>query len=134
MDKHTQAIRQQQQTNFFNVFGHFVELAFKRLMWKTTGNEFLEYLESEFFIFSKDCTWSLELPLDTLIPPWISVDHVTIFSSNPMQHLRWSSLGQKNRKCWKPLLTVVTESSLLNVAGLLNGTLKGIHRFSFLRQ
>ena len=31
--------------------------------------------------------------LDT---PWIFVDHVTIFSSGTMQHLRWSSLWQKS--------------------------------------
>ena len=78
MDKHTQAIPQQQSMNCLSVFNHFVGLAREGLIWKTSGNVFLEYLESEFFIFSQDCTQSLELPPDTLIPPeflWIMLQY-----------------------------------------------------------
>ena len=54
-----------------------------------------------------------------------SVDHVTIFSSNPMEHRMWSSGNS-----WKLLLTVVTESFVLNVTGLLSPTLKHVDTFS----
>ena len=47
------------------------------------------------------------------------VDHVTIFSSRPMQHLR-RSFVTKMGNSWKLLLTVVTESFVLNVTGLLD--------------
>ena len=46
------------------------------------------------------------------------MDHATIFNSSPMQQLRWSSLWQKINYSWK-LLTVVTESFILNMTGLL---------------
>ena len=55
--------------NCLSVFDHFVGLVLKGLRWKASGNVFLEYLESEFFMFSQDCTQSLELPPDILIPP-----------------------------------------------------------------
>ena len=42
------------------------------------------------------------------IPFRIVVDHITIFHSSPMQHLRWSSLRQKLGNSWKLLLTVVS--------------------------
>ena len=38
----------------------------------------------------------------------LHVDYVTIFNSSPVQHLRWSSLWQKNGNGWKLLLNVVT--------------------------
>ena len=47
------------------------------------------------------------------------VDHVTIFSSSPMQHLR-RSFVTKIGNSWKLLLTVVTESFILNVTGFLD--------------
>ena len=59
------------------------------------------------------------------------MDHVTIFSLSPMQHLRWSSLTQKIGNHWKLLLIVVTESSVLNTVGLLDVTLKDIDKFIF---
>ena len=59
------------------------------------------------------------------------MDHVTIFSLSPMQHLRWSSLRQKIGNNWKLLLIVVTESSVLNTVGLLDVTLKDIDKFIF---
>ena len=37
----------------------------------------------------------------------IFVYHVTILNSSLMQHLRWSSLGQKIGNGWKLLLIVV---------------------------
>ena len=51
----------------------------------------------------------------------IFVDHVTIFNSSPVQHLRWSSLSQKIGNDWKLLLAVVTR--------LLDLTLKYIDKF-----
>ena len=64
------------------------------------------------------------------VPP-ISVrifaNHVLIFSLSPMQHLRWSFVT-KIGNSWKLLLTIVTESFLLNVAGLLSS---GIYMFKF---
>ena len=44
----------------------------------------------------------------TLITFIIFVNHVTIFNSSPMQHVRWSSLREKIDNGWKLLLTVVT--------------------------
>ena len=35
---------------------------------------------------------------------------------------------------WKLLLTVVTESSVLNMAGLLDSTMKNVDKSRFLRQ
>ena len=58
------------------------------------------------------------------MPFWISVDHVTIFSSNPMQQLRWNIMWQQIGNSWKLLRTVVTKSFFLNVSGLLDPTLK----------
>ena len=46
-----------------------------------------------------------------------------------MQHLRWSSLWQKMGKNWKLLLTVVTKSFILNMAGLLDPILAHIDKF-----
>ena len=37
----------------------------------------------------------------------IFVNHVTIFNSSPLHHLRWSSLQQKIINNWKLLLTVL---------------------------
>ena len=54
-----------------------------------------------------------------LIPYKNFVDHVITFNSSPMQHLRWSSLWQKLL-----LLTVVTQSFVIIVAGFLDPTLK----------
>ena len=46
-----------------------------------------------------------------------------------MQHLRWSSLRQKNVNNWEQLLTVVTDSFVLNVTGLPDLILKCIDKF-----
>ena len=63
------------------------------------------------------------------IPFRIFVDYVTIFNSSPMQHLRWSSFWQKSND-WKLLLTFVTENFIINIAGLLDLTLKCINKFT----
>ena len=63
------------------------------------------------------------------IPFRIVVNHVTISSSNSMPHLRWSTLWQKIGNSWKLLETIVTESFVLNVTGLLDPTLKLIKYF-----
>ena len=52
-----------------------------------------------------------KVPLDhgdrcPLIPFRVFMDHVTIFSSSPMQQLRWSSSWQLIGNSWKLLLTV----------------------------
>ena len=57
------------------------------------------------------------------------MDHVTIFSTSSMKNLRWSSLWQNLGDCWKLPFTVVTESFVLNVEGLLDPTLKNIDKF-----
>ena len=54
---------------------------------------------------------------------------VTIFSTSPIQRLRWSSLLQKTDNSWKLLLTVATESFVLNVTVLLDLTLKHVAEF-----
>ena len=59
----------------------------------------------------------------------IFVDHAGIFSSSPMQHLRWSYLWQKIGNSWKLLLTVVIAIFILNVTRLLDPTLKHIDKF-----
>ena len=53
-----------------------------------------------------------------LIPFRIFVNHVTIFSSSPMQQAR-CSLWQEISNSWKVLLTVVTKSFVVNMTGLL---------------
>ena len=53
---------------------------------------------------------------------------ITIFSSSPVQYLRWSSLWQKIGNSCKLLLTVTTKSFVLDVTGLLGPTLKHIHK------
>ena len=55
--------------------------------------------------------------------PWISMGPITIFRSSPMQRLKWSSLWQKIKNSWKLLLTVLTESFVLHVTGLLDPSL-----------
>ena len=118
-------IHQQQPMNCLSVFDHFVGLALKGLRWKTSGNVFLDYLEWVFHT-SQDSTQSLELPPDFLIPPeflWIMLQYLV----QALCNIKDGALcDKKNRKCWKPLLTVVTESSLVNVARLLDQTLKDI--------
>ena len=64
-----------------------------------------------------------------VVPFSIFIDHVRIISSSPMQHLRWSSLPQKNGNSWELVLTVVAESFVLNVTGVLDPTLKSIDKF-----
>ena len=77
--------------------------------------------QNKFFIFPKGCNQSWVV---LLIPLRIFVNHITIFSSSPTQHLRWSSLWQKIRNSSKLFLTIVTESFVLSVTGLLDPTLK----------
>ena len=79
-----------------------MKLNTKNLMQKTPGNVFLGHLEEQVFhIFPR-----LHLIMEGLPPPpphapppltpfRIFVDHVTIFSSSPMQHLRWSFMTKK---------------------------------------
>ena len=62
------------------------------------------------------------------------MDHVIIFSPRPMQHLRWSSSWQKIGKSWKQSFTVVTDTFVLNVMGLLDPTLKEINKFRWLNR
>ena len=66
-----------------------------------------------------------------LIPFRIFVDHVAIFSSSHMQHLRWCTLWQKmviaGNCCWLLLQSFV----FLNVVELLHPTLKCIDKFSW---
>ena len=57
------------------------------------------------------------------------MDYVTRFSSSPKQQLRLSSLWQEIGNSWKLLLTVATESLVLNVTGLLCLTSKCIDKF-----
>ena len=64
-----------------------------------------------------------------LIPFRIFEDHVKILSLSPIQQLRCSSLWQEIGNGWKLLLTVVTESFVLNVTCLLDPTLKCINKF-----
>ena len=52
--------------------------------------------------------------LHSMLPFRIFLD-VAIFSSSPMQHLRWSSMWPKKGNSWKPLLTVATESLSLKI-------------------
>ena len=96
----------------------------KNLMWKISKNVFSGHLgEWVFYIF---------LTLHSImgvVPFSIFIDHVRIISSSPMQHLRWSSLSQKNGNSWELVLTVVAESFVLNVTGVLDPTLKSIDKF-----
>ena len=83
-------------------------------MWKKSRNVFLGDLgEWDFQIYptmhSIMAAW-----LYHQIPFRIFVDLVKIFSSSPMQRLRWSSSWQKGNS-WEMLLTVVTESFVLNM-------------------
>ena len=68
------------------------------------------------------------------MPFRISVDHVAIFSSCPMRHI-WNCdidvFATKNGNSWKMLLTVITESFVLNVTRLLDPTLKCIYKSRF---
>ena len=75
-----------------------------------------------FFGHTRECLFDIFLRLHLImggggVPP-ISVrifaNHVLIFSLSPMQHLRWSFVT-KIGNSWKLLLTIVTESFLLNV-------------------
>ena len=52
--------------------------------------------------------------LHSMLPFRIFLD-VAMFSSSPMQHLRWSSMWPKKGNSWKLLLTVVTESLSLKI-------------------
>ena len=79
--------------------------------------------KGKFFIISQDCSQSGELPP---MPFRIFVDHVTIFNSSPMQHLRWSSSWQKKVNGWKVLLTVVTYIELCERAPRSDS---GMHRW-----
>ena len=100
-------------------------------MQKTSGNVFLGHL-GEFFIFSLGCTQPQRCPQYPSEFLWIMLLqnlHVTIFSSSHMQPLSWSSLSQKIENSWKLLLTVVTESFIVNMAGPLDLTLKPIDKF-----
>ena len=95
------------------------------LMQKTSGNVFLGYLGVSFSYFPKVAS-------DHGRSPHISfrsfMDHVTIFSASSMYHLQWISLRQKIGNSWKLPLTIVTENFLLNMAGLLDPTLKDIDK------
>ena len=85
-------------------------------MWKTTENVFLVDLgEKIFHIFQR-------LHSIMVVPPIlfrIFMDHVTILSSRPMEHLRRSFVTNIGNS-WKLLLTVVTVSFVLNVTRLLD--------------
>ena len=60
--------------------------------------------------------------------PWIPfrnfADHVIIFYSSSMQHLKWGSLWRKLGNDWKLLLTVFTKSFVLTLTGILDLTLE----------
>ena len=94
-------------------------------MQKTSGNVFSGYLgELVFHIFPRlHCIMGGASCFRSFMA------HVTIFSTSPIQHLRWSSLLQKTDNSCKLLLTVVTESFVLNVAVLLDLTLKHTAEF-----
>ena len=74
--------------------------------------------ESEFFIFSQDCTQSWEVP-----PPRGSCYNIHY---KPYAISKIELFMTKIGITWKLLLTVVTESFVLNVMGLLDLTLKHI--------
>ena len=82
------------------------------------------------------CIWNIFSRLQSImgwvcppIPSEFFMNHVTIFNSSPMQHLRWNSLWRKISNGWKLLLAFVTWSFFVNVVGLLNKTLKCIDEF-----
>ena len=68
------------------------------------------------------------------IPFRIFMNHVIILSLSYIKHLRWSSLWQKISNNWELLLTVATESFILNMTGLVDPTLKQTDKFRLRQQ
>ena len=79
--------------------------------------------ESEFFIFSQDCTQSWEVP-----PHIFQLFRGSCYNIHykPYAISKIELFMTKIGITWKLLLTVVTESFVLNVMGLLDLTLKHI--------
>ena len=101
----------------------FMGLVHKGLMRKTSRIVYLEHLE--------ECFRS------PLIPRYPRKFHGSCYNIQfkPCATSTMELFGTKKGNSWKLLLTVVTESSMLNVAGLLDATLRDIGKFRFfLRQ
>ena len=91
-----------------------LDIKCKKLMQKTSRNNL-----RAIFKISRKVSFSCfpKVALDhgercPLVPFRVFVDHITIFSSDPMQQLRWKSLWQEIGNSWKLLLTDFTDVCL----------------------